>query len=323
MDFTSGEIRGFVDAVRGEPERGECVVRGTVTRVDPDGTAWVQIGQNAEPTPCQRDMACHVGDSVTVRIADHRATVTGNATSPATDDRAAKEAHGVAVAAQASAEVAHDEAQGAQMTAMTAATTARAAETAAQEAKQSANKTFLERPVPPYRVGDVWMVAGAADYKWSAITWETWRSVGDTDWYLFDDSSKATVFKCVRSKSRGEEFDPSDWELAQDLKGTFASKSELTKSSREIRAAVKDQWTLTEGLVEQERIDREASIGVRADAILSEVKADYATKGELGDAKTSLSSTINQTPRASGQAWRRTTRPRASWATRRPACHPR
>ena len=138
MDFTSGEIRGFVDAVRGEPERGDCVVRGTVTRVDPDGTAWVQIGQNAEPTPCQRDMACHVGDSVTVRIADHKATVTGNASAPATDDHAANEAHGVAERAQESAEVAQDKAQGAQKAAAAAATNARAAETAAQEAKQAA-----------------------------------------------------------------------------------------------------------------------------------------------------------------------------------------
>ena len=127
MDFTSGEIRGFVDAVRGEPERGDCVVRGTVTRVDPDGTAWVQIGQNAEPTPCQRDMACHVGDSVTVRIADHKATVTGNASAPATDDHEAKVARGVAEVAQASAEEAHEAADGAQRTAMTAATNARAA----------------------------------------------------------------------------------------------------------------------------------------------------------------------------------------------------
>ena len=138
MDFTSGEIRGFVDAVRGEPERGECVTRGTVTRVDPDGTAWVQIGHNAEPTPCQRDMACHVGDIVTVRIADHRATVTGNSTSPATDDRTAMEAHGVATEAKESAEAAQDEAQGAQQAAASAATAARSAETAAQEAKQAA-----------------------------------------------------------------------------------------------------------------------------------------------------------------------------------------
>lgn len=138
MGFTSDEIRGFVDAVRGEPERGECVTRGTVTRVDPDGTAWVQIGQNAEPTPCGMDVSARVGDVVTVRIADHRATVTGNSTSPATDDRTAMEAHGVATAAKESAEAAKDEAHGAQQAAASAATTARSAETAAQEAKQAA-----------------------------------------------------------------------------------------------------------------------------------------------------------------------------------------
>lgn len=137
MGFTSDEMRQFVDAVRGEPEGGECVVRGTVTRVDADGTAWVQIGQNAEPTPCGMDVSARVGDIVTVRIANHRATVTGNSTSPATDDRTAIEAHGVATAAKASADVAQEAATGAQEAAASAATTARAAETAAGEAKQA------------------------------------------------------------------------------------------------------------------------------------------------------------------------------------------
>lgn len=137
MGFTSDEMRQFVEAVRGEPEHGECVTRGTVTRVDPDGTAWVQIGQNAEPTPCGMDVSARVGDIVTVRIANHRATVTGNSTSPATDDRTAMEAHGVATAAKASADVAQEAASGAQEAAASAATTARAAETAAGEAKQA------------------------------------------------------------------------------------------------------------------------------------------------------------------------------------------
>ena len=114
MDFTSGEIRGFVDAVRGEPERGECVTRGTVTRVDPDGTAWVQIGQNAEPTPCGMDVSARVGDIVTVRIANHRATVTGNSTSPATDDKKANVAYDYAGEAQQTATIADEKAEDAE-----------------------------------------------------------------------------------------------------------------------------------------------------------------------------------------------------------------
>lgn len=145
MSFTSGELRDFVDAVRGSETSTECVVTGTVARVDPDGTAWVQIGQNAEPTPCARNMACHAGDEVTVRIADHKATVTGNASAPATDDHAANVAHGVASVAQETATVAQDTAEVAQSTAnqakkvaSNAATKADVAEIAAQEAARVA-----------------------------------------------------------------------------------------------------------------------------------------------------------------------------------------
>ena len=138
MGFTSDEIRGFVDAVRGEPEGGECVTRGTVTRVDADGTAWVQIGHNAEPTPCQRDMACHVGDSVTVRIADHRATVTGNSTSPATDDKKANIAYNYAGEAQQTATIADEKAEDAMDSASRARQSARIAQESAEAAQESA-----------------------------------------------------------------------------------------------------------------------------------------------------------------------------------------
>jgi hypothetical protein len=129
MAFTSGELRDFVDAVRGSETSTECVVTGTVSRVDADGTAWVQIGQNAEPTPCARDMACHAGDEVTVRIADHKATVTGNASAPATDDKKANVAYNYAGQANETATIADEKA----VSAMRAAKTAEEYATDAQE----------------------------------------------------------------------------------------------------------------------------------------------------------------------------------------------
>ena len=131
MAFTSGELRDFVDAVRGSETSTECVVMGTVVRVDPDGTAWVQIGSNAEPTPCQRDMACHAGDEVTVRIADHKAVVTGNASAPATDDKKANVAYNYAGQANETATIADEKA----VSAMRAAKTA---EEYAEDAQESA-----------------------------------------------------------------------------------------------------------------------------------------------------------------------------------------
>lgn len=139
MAFTSGELRDFIEAVRGGETSTDAVVTGTVARVDPDGTAWVQIGQNAEPTPCARDMACHAGDEVTVRIADHKATVTGNASAPATDDKKANVAYNYAGVANETATVAQSTANQAQKVAANAATKADVAEIAAQEAARVAS----------------------------------------------------------------------------------------------------------------------------------------------------------------------------------------
>lgn len=56
----------------------------TVTRVDLDGTVWVTIPGGADETPASTSLvSVSQGDTVKVLIADGRATVTGNATSPA------------------------------------------------------------------------------------------------------------------------------------------------------------------------------------------------------------------------------------------------
>lgn len=56
----------------------------TVTRVDLDGTVWVSIPGGADETPASTSLvSVSQGDTVKVLIANGRATVTGNATSPA------------------------------------------------------------------------------------------------------------------------------------------------------------------------------------------------------------------------------------------------
>lgn len=77
---------------------------GVVTRLDNDGTVWVQLHGADEDTPCtSRTAAVHVGDAVTVTIDGGSARVDGNVTRPATDDERAEEAH--ELAAQATEEV--------------------------------------------------------------------------------------------------------------------------------------------------------------------------------------------------------------------------
>ncbi|SEO92492.1 hypothetical protein, partial [Denitrobacterium detoxificans] len=112
-----------------------------VTRVDADGTTWCQVDGSTTPTPCATDMACSVGDVVTVRIADHRATVTGNATSPATDDSTALVAQSTADVAQGTAKAAGSDASAARRAASAAARQASAANAAASEASALASAT--------------------------------------------------------------------------------------------------------------------------------------------------------------------------------------
>ena len=73
---------------------------GTVTRVDVDGTVWVQLFGSEDETPCAtKTAAAKPGDVVTVTIDGGRAWVDGNVSAPATDDSVAIEAHELAAQA--------------------------------------------------------------------------------------------------------------------------------------------------------------------------------------------------------------------------------
>lgn len=105
----------------------------TVTRVDLDGTVWVTIPGGADETPASTSLvSVSQGDTVKVLIANGRATVTGNATSPAANvtelsavEQKADTATNVAVEAGSDAQRANE--------------TAEAAMTAAEEATAAAD----------------------------------------------------------------------------------------------------------------------------------------------------------------------------------------
>ena len=61
----------------------------TVTRIDGD-TAWVHIPGGVDETPVRMGINAREGETVSVRVEDGTAWVTGNATSPPTDDRTAR-----------------------------------------------------------------------------------------------------------------------------------------------------------------------------------------------------------------------------------------
>lgn len=122
-------------------------------------TAWVHIPGGIDETPVQLTTNAKKGDVVQVRVSGGQAWITGNATSPPTDDTTAKEAKKTAIVADEHASdaissaslaqkyadeamqdaaTAHTAAISAQESAASAASAATAAQTRADEAYQSA-----------------------------------------------------------------------------------------------------------------------------------------------------------------------------------------
>ena len=60
-----------------------------VLRVD-EKTAYVHIDGGADETPAQMAINCKSGDTVKIRVSGGKAWLTGNLTSPPTDDTAAE-----------------------------------------------------------------------------------------------------------------------------------------------------------------------------------------------------------------------------------------
>lgn len=118
---------------------GPSVHAATVVRVDEEGVAWVAIPGGARETPCAAVLAdVRPGDSVQVSIDGNRATVTGNASRPSTDDSAAIAASDKAVEASATAQQAAEDAATAALAAARAVMSAdEAAEGAAEAGRQA------------------------------------------------------------------------------------------------------------------------------------------------------------------------------------------
>lgn len=104
MGIDAGAIRELTEALDGKrPAQQPTVARARVVQADGGGT-WVQLDGGAARTPvASSTVAVRQGDEVMVRIDGGNAVVTGNVTSPSTDDSAAEKAATDAANAQSSA----------------------------------------------------------------------------------------------------------------------------------------------------------------------------------------------------------------------------
>ena len=120
--------------------RKNNATRGTVTRVERSGTVWARFVGADSDTPCARAVvSAKAGEEVTISVINGRATVTGNLTSPPTDDSTARAAADTGQRALQAANVAGAAAQVAVIDAGRASIAAKSAETSAKVAAESAD----------------------------------------------------------------------------------------------------------------------------------------------------------------------------------------
>ena len=91
-------IKDFIQIIREAGNKGTAPLdaQAEVLRIDEDGTAWVHLPGGVDETPVKLTINAEVGDKVHVRLSGGRAWITGNQTSPPTDDKTAKVAKSLA-----------------------------------------------------------------------------------------------------------------------------------------------------------------------------------------------------------------------------------
>ena len=131
--------KDIMSAMKKATEHGTSAYDTTaeVRRIEGD-IAWVHIAGGVDETPVKLTVSAKAGDSVQVRVGGGRAWITGNATSPPTDDRKANIATEKAEIAGKTATSAAELAESAMTDAEKAQAAARIAEDSAVIAKQSA-----------------------------------------------------------------------------------------------------------------------------------------------------------------------------------------
>lgn len=147
----------------GEPEPPSSTHQATVLRTDSDGVTWVSIPGGAPETPVHGTLVeTSPGDTVSVTIADGRATISGNATSPAATGRTVDIVKDVAMDAGVLANRAYNAAESAEEAAESAVASASTAASAASAAQASANAAAAAASVADGKAEQAASAASAA-----------------------------------------------------------------------------------------------------------------------------------------------------------------
>ena len=148
-------------------------VKAEVLR-DDGNIVWVKIPGGIDETPVQKTNNANVGDTVMVRIANGKAWIAGNNTSPATDDTQANAATQLAVGAGNLAEVAAKAASDAQESASIAYSYADQAKTSADQADENAKSASKSATSALYGLSTVQDVVGTLNWVEDNISKYIW-----------------------------------------------------------------------------------------------------------------------------------------------------
>lgn len=167
-----------------------------VVEVDED-VIWVHFPGGIEKTPVAKTISAKKGDIVQVRAADGKAWITGNSTSPPTDDTVATEADTKATQAIIIGEMAIDDA-------VRAKTAADAAEESASEAASAATTASSMANTAQYNLSEIERVVDAVN--WIAqhgvyVITEDREVVGGKFYFSFESASLTTDTTVDRTKA--------------------------------------------------------------------------------------------------------------------------
>ena len=137
------DFEAIFDAKVDGAKRESSKTVGTVSRIDKDGSVWVRLAGSTTDTPCRTvTVASKPGDTVEVEVGGGSARVTGNVSTPSTDDETADRAISHASRAMGDAARAYEAANDAQASADAAAVAAVDAQNSADDAAEAAQTAW-------------------------------------------------------------------------------------------------------------------------------------------------------------------------------------
>lgn len=107
-------------------------------------------------------------------------------------------------------------------------------------------RVFVDRPIPPYDIGDLWVNAHAPTSTWMPRSHGKWYTFPahslEPVYYADDEIFNNDIARCVTAKEEGDTFNVFDWEPANEIT-TARFSSEISALGGRIDLAVKDLTT--------------------------------------------------------------------------------